>query len=828
MKHWKCALMLATLLLSCLVAIAVGDTVDDGIAPQSASSRACGDVDGDGSVNVSDMTYLVAYFFQGGPPLPVPADADMDGCPGVTIEDLIFLVEYLFCMGPYPCTGPPCNTASGGVLTVDHITGLTGSGEIPQGAMLTYRVRMTNDQGQVIPGVSNGFRVYSAAGAATWSTTTPDTVGIGMGQFTQGLPIGNYSVTGSGADTVSFVGLGICGTGMPAGYDDVAYTIEIGPVAGLAGDVICLDSSWFPPAGEWLWNAGPGQRRIPTWDGPHCFEIADYYCGDINGDGIGPAPTIEDITYFTEWFYEGGPAPPVMEAADMDGCEGVTVDDLSYLICFMFNAGPAPCQGPECSIVAGGAISLDNVVGEMDPGVVLANMPITFNIRLTNSTPDILSGVSNGFRVYSPTGAQWQSTSAEMIDPLYSNFTFGQWVSYFSANGSGADTVGISGVHGMCGGVPSGFDEISYTIDIGPIDPIYDGGLICIDSSWYPPQGSWVWNAGAGQRRIPTWDGPHCFEISSEQLVCGDLDCNGINNILDLTLGIEYLWEGGGQLACPSIADADDHELFTFHDLARIVRAQFAGGPEPVCPPSNPPLDGPIRDSIFLHTYQSAFPSQEYFPAEDSTYTINVHFTTDTTLDCVSLPFHIRVGTDIPIIDSITVPPSGFETQYYNYTIYQDSGIVVLSGSSVIDSFYLTPGTYEVGKIHLSMAAQDNAWRPITVGWDSLPPEQDGRYVHYPFVTGPNGEVFKPSIYRLPCIQPIRGDMDYNGVPTIDIADLVYLVDYMFTGGPSPRCFEEADVALDQCLQLDIGDLIYLVDYMFTGGPPPPPCPDER
>ncbi len=85
--------MLATLLFSCVVDIAVGDTVDDGIAPQSTSSRACGDVDGDGSVGTTDMVYLVNYFFSGGPPPPVLADADMDGCPGVTVEDLIFLVE---------------------------------------------------------------------------------------------------------------------------------------------------------------------------------------------------------------------------------------------------------------------------------------------------------------------------------------------------------------------------------------------------------------------------------------------------------------------------------------------------------------------------------------------------------------------------------------------------------------------------------------------------------------------------------------------------------------------------------------------------------------
>ncbi len=73
------------------------------------------------------------------------------------------------------------------------------------------------------------------------------------------------------------------------------------------------------------------------------------------------------------------------------------------------------------------------------------------------------------------------------------------------------------------------------------------------------------------------------------------------------------------------------------------------------------------------------------------------------------------------------------------------------------------------------------------------------------------------------CMPPIRGNVDYDGGDAIDISDLVYLVDYMFTGGPEPPCFEEADMNGDTAI--DISDLVWLVDYMFTGGPPPVACP---
>jgi len=71
----------------------------------------------------------------------------------------------------------------------------------------------------------------------------------------------------------------------------------------------------------------------------------------------------------------------------------------------------------------------------------------------------------------------------------------------------------------------------------------------------------------------------------------------------------------------------------------------------------------------------------------------------------------------------------------------------------------------------------------------------------------------------------VRGDMDHSGGATpIDISDLVYLVDYMFTGGPVPVCFEEGDVDAGGTAPIDIADLVYLVDFMFNSGPPPAVC----
>lgn len=65
----------------------------------------------------------------------------------------------------------------------------------------------------------------------------------------------------------------------------------------------------------------------------------------------------------------------------------------------------------------------------------------------------------------------------------------------------------------------------------------------------------------------------------------------------------------------------------------------------------------------------------------------------------------------------------------------------------------------------------------------------------------------------------ICGDIDGSVEPP-NISDLVYLIEYMFLGGPPPPMMQATDMDASGG-PLDIGDLVYLVDFMFLGGPPP-------
>ncbi len=64
-----------------------------------------GDVNHDVSLDITDLTFLVDYFFGGGAAPPCPKEADVNGDSNLDISDLTYLVDYLFGGGPAPV---PC------------------------------------------------------------------------------------------------------------------------------------------------------------------------------------------------------------------------------------------------------------------------------------------------------------------------------------------------------------------------------------------------------------------------------------------------------------------------------------------------------------------------------------------------------------------------------------------------------------------------------------------------------------------------------------------------------------------------------------------------
>jgi len=65
----------------------------------------------------------------------------------------------------------------------------------------------------------------------------------------------------------------------------------------------------------------------------------------------------------------------------------------------------------------------------------------------------------------------------------------------------------------------------------------------------------------------------------------------------------------------------------------------------------------------------------------------------------------------------------------------------------------------------------------------------------------------------------VRGDVNESG--SINSADIIFLVNFVFKGGPEPLCNStQGDVNCNGIT--NSADIIFLVNFVFKGGPPPP------
>lgn len=72
----------------------------DGVILDINSNPTCGDVNYDNNVNILDLTFLIAYLYQGGPP-PNPFNiGDVNGSGDINILDLTYLIGFLYQGGP--------------------------------------------------------------------------------------------------------------------------------------------------------------------------------------------------------------------------------------------------------------------------------------------------------------------------------------------------------------------------------------------------------------------------------------------------------------------------------------------------------------------------------------------------------------------------------------------------------------------------------------------------------------------------------------------------------------------------------------------------------
>jgi hypothetical protein len=174
------------------------------------------------------------------------------------------------------------------------------------------------------------------------------------------------------------------------------------------------------------------------------------------------------------------------------------------------------------------------------------------------------------------------------------------------------------------------------------------------------------------------------------------------------------------------------------------------------------------------------------------------------------------------------------DTQCWEYIFYLTEGEFIQMGSESEPIVYwldlfampIEPG-YSFGwKTSREHWNDDAVWG---IPPEPVPPDlwQELRY--------PDGHPFHPQSIDLAfaIYGPAECDAEIGNAdgstepPTIDIDDIVYLIAYIFSGGPPPTPYPSASGDADcSCLDpaVDIDDVTYLIAYIFSGGPAPCTC----
>jgi hypothetical protein len=147
-------------------------------------------------------------------------------------------------------------------------------------------------------------------------------------------------------------------------------------------------------------------------------------------------------------------------------------------------------------------------------------------------------------------------------------------------------------------------------------------------------------------------------------------------------------------------------------------------------------------------------------------------------------------------------------------------------GTPPNDSAYVRISTDGVNWIDIwrsSMVYIDSAWKEMNFDISDIAAGQSTVYLRW--TMGPTSESGRYCGWNIDDIKVVSHDClgyfcgDVNGDENIDVADAVYLINYIFKGGQAPSPLESGDANCDG--EPNVGDAVYLINYVFKGGPEP-------
>ncbi len=255
----------------------------------------------------------------------------------------------------FAITGNVDIRAQGTHVFADDINGLQAKVGTGTFVRLTWRANVD----VLLKGCCFGFTFFSpdaSVSALHWVGSSPDSIDNGPGSFATCFDLGGSqlilrSFDGILPDSMAGAGAALAlGFGPTTGRDILTSEFI---VPNDPGGIICIDSTFIPPAGSWIANPSGSGSISPTWgagNGPYSangFCMTIYPCCAHPGDADGGGDVnITDADFLIRYAFASDFAPPCLDEGDADGDGDITIGDVVFLIAYIFQGGPAPACGP--------------------------------------------------------------------------------------------------------------------------------------------------------------------------------------------------------------------------------------------------------------------------------------------------------------------------------------------------------------------------------------------------------------------------------------------------------------------------------------------------
>ncbi|MGH2628387.1 MAG: dockerin type I repeat-containing protein, partial [Anaerolineales bacterium] len=313
----------------------------------------------------------------------------------------------------------------------------------------------------------------------------------------------------------------------------------------------------------------------------------------------------------------------------------------------------------------------------------------------------------------------------------------------------------------------------------------------------------------------------------------GDVNGTGVVDLNDAVDILAFIFLGETVPLCPEVADVNDNGIVELSDYTYMARWILDAGPPPPAPYPDKGVDPTPGTTV---------------PAEpDPRFTFKIG---------ESIGFASNTGLKIPLFLSSEVELLAFQMVFeYDGSIVRidemlpdETALKEADAEYIIHQAFNRPGVTHGGYSALIDFATPISFRTLPAGQDQLvgnivvslsliadPGETPLRFVDkviFPDEDPPEklvpvenlvmaaAGVFRPNFVDGKVIIRkafIRGDSNQD--KRTDISDAVHILDYIFKGGPPPKCFDASDTNNDS--RLDISDPIFWLNYLFRGGPQP-------